>query len=351
MTSPQPNTVIHPRIVTPGIENQNRENQVPEPGMWCRPDWIRFVGPELLVKEAKRLLRSWFGYSTGSNHGAKFFGHGTLWHPGVMLSEDHPSEIIMIDLQGSRLAIMEVEESLELARAISELGFCCTRIDLAVDHVMQDVNLYERAVASCNSGELCIMRSYAPDPAFRADGTPIRKLLKLGQRESEVCARIYDKGLETKTLPAGLWERFEVEIKGSRAPSVCMSLLKAGEEFSSQLWAYVIGSVDFREKNGRSELNRRPSASWWAQYVGQSLPVRTKPIPMESNFLSWCRWFRKSAGRRLLQLADALGMPPEELFDYLIRELAPSQTVVPAVVEAAVMGENGLNPFNGNALL
>jgi len=325
---------IHPRFVLPGIENQNHPEQVPEPGVWCRPDWIRLTGPELMAKEVFRLLRESFGHPTGSNHGAKFFAEGIEWHPGVMYSRGHSSRIVMVDIQGSRLATMKPVDALKLTKEIMMMGFRCTRIDLAVDHVMQGLDLYENALASCKAKELCIMRTYEPDEAFKVDGTPIKKLLKLGQRESEVCARIYDKGLETKLLPVGLWERAEVEIKHDRANEVCMALVVAGDEYNKLLWEYVIGSVDFRECNGRSERNRRPRSSWWAEYIGQSTPKRIKPVPKESSLDQWCEWFRTAAARRLLQLADILGHTPSELFAQLIEDLKPAKTVVPATVEA-----------------
>lgn len=332
-SSPENSVGIYPRIVTPGIENQNRSNQVPEPGVWCRPDWIRLVGPGSMASKVIQLLEQWFGESKGSGHGAKFFKEGIEWYPGVLYSQGHSSEIVMVDLQGSRLATMEPLKALELTEQILMMGFHCTRIDLAVDHVHQGVDLYGKALSSCEAGELCFMRRYSPDPEFDSHGTPLRKLLKLGKRDSEVCARIYDKGLETGLLPEGEWERFEVEIKGDRAREVCLLLVLAFDQFNDQLWEIVIGSVDFRICNSRSELKRRPRAQWWAEYIGHSTPQRIRPVPKESSLDQWCEWFRKSAGRRLLQLADLLEQSPQEFFEQLIFELKPAESIVHATVE------------------
>ncbi len=182
-SSPEQTVGLYPRIVTPGIENQNRPGQVPERGMWCRPDWIRLVGPESMASRVVELLEHWFGESTGSSHGAKFFKQGIEWYPGVLYSQGHSSEIVMVDLQGSRLNTTEPLVALGLTEEIMTMGFHCTRIDLAVDHVHQNVNLYNKALASCEAGELCIMRRYSPDPEFDSHGTPSRKLLKLGKRD------------------------------------------------------------------------------------------------------------------------------------------------------------------------
>lgn len=334
MTSPQPYPVIQPRTVTPGLKNQNPLYGVPEQGMWCRPDWIRLVGPGSMASKVVQLLEQWFGESTGSCHGAKFFKNGIEWYPGVLYSQGHSSEIVMVDLQGSRLAMIEPLKALEFTEQLLMMGFHCTRIDLAVDHVNQCIGLYDKALASCVAGELCIMRRYSPDPEFDSHGTPLRKLLKLGKRDSEVCSRIYDKGLETGLLPEGEWERFEVEMKGDRAREVCMSLVLEFDNFTEQLWKIAIGSVDFRVRNGRSELKRRPRATWWSGYIGLSTPRRMKPVPRVSSLDQWCEWFRKSAGRRLLQLAEIFGQTPDEFFSQLIEGLEPANTVVPASIEA-----------------
>ncbi len=66
--SPEP---VYPRIVTPGIETQIPPKPIPEPGMSCRPDWIRLVGPEVSGSTVVGILEDAFGESTGGNHGAK----------------------------------------------------------------------------------------------------------------------------------------------------------------------------------------------------------------------------------------------------------------------------------------
>ncbi|MEQ9206126.1 MAG: replication initiation factor domain-containing protein [Phycisphaerales bacterium] len=229
---------------------------------------------------------------------------------------------------------MFVDDMMDLTTKIMMNGFHCTRIDLAVDHVGMDLGLHQHALAACKAGELCKIRSYADDSEFKADGTPLRYLLKLGKRESSKCVRVYDKGLQTKSLPAGQWERLEVEFKDDRAAEVCLTLLDAGERLPESLWRYVIGAFDFRVKNGRTELQRRPLVGWWESYIGQAHPLETKPIKNESSLAIWCNWFRSSVGSRLLQLADILELTPQELLQQLIHELEPASSVVPAVVDA-----------------
>ena len=341
--SPDPSMGIHPRSVTPGIENQNRPNQVPIEGMTCRPDWMRFVGPEIMQREVVRLLRRWFGHLSTTNHGAKYFDHGTLWHPGVLFSQGHSSKVIMIDIQGGRLSSMNSADAIKLASEIMMLGFRCTRIDLAVDHVGMDLQLHEHALKSCKAGELCKLRSYADDSEFKADGTPVRYLLKLGKRDSAICARLYDKGLETKLLPAGQWERLEIEFKDDRAAEVCMTLCNAEDRMHEALWRYVIGAIDFREVNGRTELARRPRAKWWTDYIGSAVPLDCPPCPKESSFDTWWKWARTSFAARFLQISEIMGVSPESLLAVLTEGLIPARSESPATIDLrARVGQNNV---------
>jgi len=333
MTSPQPYPVIQPRTVTPGIETQNPLDKVPEGGMSCRPDWIRLVGPDSQAEWLIKRLKTAYGDCIPHN-GAKFFRAGALWHPGILMSWGHKSDIVMIDLQGSRLACTPVEEFMQLTHDILMHGFHCTRIDLAVDHVGMGLGLHQHALASCKAGELCKIRTYADDSEFKADGTPQRHLLKLGKRDSSVCIRIYDKGLETKTLPPCQWERLEVEFKNDRAAEVCLELAKKGTKDAVLLWRFVIGALDFRVRNGRTEMARRPRVQWWDRYTGQIQPKITKPIKKESDFDSWCKWYRSTIGRRLLQIAEILECTPYQLNEYLIHDLEPSSNETPCTIDA-----------------
>ncbi|MBO6740430.1 MAG: replication initiation factor domain-containing protein [Phycisphaerales bacterium] len=307
--------------------------------MSSRPDWIRLIGLESQVPWLMDRLRADYGECV-PHSGAKFFRAGALWHPGILVSWGHKSEIAMIDLQGSRLACTPVEEFMQLSFELLKRGFRCTRIDLAVDHVDLGIDLHKHALASCKAGELCKLRTYSDDSEFKADGTPLRYLLKLGKRTSPICARIYDKGLETKTLPAGQWERFEVEFKDDRANEVCMALADAGDKLHELLWGYVIGAVEFRVANGRSEFARRPFTKWWERYIGQTTPLRCPPQPSRSGYIQWKEWFRESAGRRLIQLANIFECRPSELFYELIDGLEPAFTETSCTIEAREMHSN-----------
>ena len=72
--------------------------------------------------------------------------------------------------------------------------------------------------------------------------------------------------------------------------------------------------------------------------------MRIKPVPKESSLEQWCEWYRKAAGRRMLQLADILGLTPHELFAQLIEGLEPATSLVPAAVDAFMRQKTAVTP-------
>lgn len=335
---------IHPRSVTPGIENQTavpdpesppeKPSPLPPPGVHVRLDWMRFVGKETALDRLQALLLDTFGEPTSESSGAKWFRGGVNWHPGVTLSHGHGESIIQLDVRGERLAFLGTDAAIHLMRQVyALLGFYATRLDTAIDFVGQERRLHYRTVESCRLGELCRIRRYADDSEYTATGEPTRLLLKLGKRGSPVCGRVYDKGLQTKSAPAGVWERIEIEFKKDRAGTLAEMLLAPGVDWAPLLTNAVLGSVDFRVRNGRSEIARRPRAPWWADLLAGSDPKPIKPMSRGSDFNSWWEWSRGSFARRFLQVCGILQIPPEILILDLVRGLRPAETETSATIE------------------
>lgn len=322
---------IYPRSVTPGIENHEWGPRLPEPGVYVGVDWIRCTGPEALRPVVDDLLIAEFGEQTKTCRGAQWFKHGTIWEPGVMLSWGHRADICQVDVQGQRLRLLGGSARVALLRRLIDLGLKPTRIDGAMDWMGQEVGVCRDAKASCMRGELCIVRKYRLDDEYTAGGVPTRRQVSLGRRDSPVCARIYDKGLEQGVAPPGWWERLEIEWKANRAMAVCAVLCERGREWMRDLVSLVFGAVDFREVCGRSELARRPRAAWWASLIGGSAPTRPSPTQRDASFERWCLWLRSACGPRLLELARAVDAPPSRVLDWLLAGVEPGSDGGPVV--------------------
>jgi hypothetical protein len=307
---------------------------------------MRLVGSEDAFCAFSEILHRAFGDPTSESTGARWFRSGTNWHPGVTLSHGHKAGILQLDVRGERLTIMGTDAAIALMDEIYRLnGIWATRLDAAIDFVGQDVDLHRHAADSCRRGELCRIRRYADDSEYTSNNEPTRLLLKLGKRESPICGRIYDKGLETKSAPPGVWERLEIEYKDDRARTLALRLLECPDEWPRILQEAVLGSIDFRVNNGRSELDRRPRTDWWSAIVDSIHCNPIAPTPCESSFESWWEWARTSFARRFLQFADMLEIRPTELLALLIRDLPPADTQSPATVDLRSRLQSGERLF------
>ncbi len=316
---------IYPRSVIPGIENQMRGDEAPEPGVYVRLDWLRSTGPEACIDAVRAVCEEHFGGTPRTSVGAKYFAAGWEWEPGVQLSHGHKCGICMLDVRGERLKRMTGEQAIEVLRALLALGFRATRIDGAVDWVGQGVSLYRHALASCEAGELCRLRSYSPRPEYRANGEPIGLHLSMGKRESAVCVRVYDKGLERKAAPCGYWERFEAEFKDDRAATLALELCDAGDAWLNVLTECVVGAVDFRQVGTRSELLRRERCPWWERLIEGISPRVLAPDESPKSFETWLDGLRRSYLPKLAQMAAAVGRRPGELLEDFLRGVKPAE--------------------------
>jgi hypothetical protein len=231
-----------------------------------------------------------------------------------------------------------------MARLYDLKGVWATRLDGAIDFVGQDREIHAHAYASCKGGELCLRRRYADDSEFTANGEPKRRLLKLGKRESATCVRIYDKGLETKSAPAGHWERIETEFKKDRAQTLAHRLLEQPDSWPDQLAGAVVASFDFRLPSDRTELERRERAAWWAEIlrVFECRPV--KPVLCPSSLETYFNWIWRAVTPRLLQICDIVGIRFEQLAPLLIGEAQMATSDCPAIIELRAALNAGQNP-------
>lgn len=239
----------------------------------------------------------------------------------------------MIDVRGERLSTMTAEEGLSLASALTGVGMKPARVDLALDFIQQDVRLYEQALASCERGELCQLRTFNPNGKKRSNRFEVRRHLALGERGSAVCARIYDKGLEQGHPLSGWWERIEAEFKEDRAPVALHDLLAAGTRWPDVLAGLVVGAFDFRGENGRGEMERRPRVRWWADLLAGLEPRPTKPAPAPKTFEKWVNALRQSYGGRIVQLAEAAGISVGEFCEWVLAGVAPAANQGPLARE------------------
>ena len=124
----------------------------------------------------------------------------------------------------------------------------CSRIDLAVD-----VHLHAPMAALSHD-----LYFKSPHRTAHRGRPPSRKLVQdtnggttvyFGSRSSERLGRVYDKGRETRTLAAGLWWRWELELKERQSAAAAHAIVSAPDPTS---WVLGVNRRFFADRAGVS---------------------------------------------------------------------------------------------------
>jgi len=113
----------------------------------------------------------------------------------------------------------------------------CTRLDLAVDCKLETPVLRLSRDIYRDAGHVPPLRGRKPKRHLIVSGDG-GSTVYIGARASESFGRVYDKGIEQKVSQAGLWWRWELELKGETAYNEALRL-KAVDDHRVLLMAKV----------------------------------------------------------------------------------------------------------------
>lgn len=173
-------------------------------------DWITCTAATKSAREelwsvGERLLqrRQGEGEDTTAWHANGYSG----WSDGSVCLGARPDGCIL------RLSGQEASHKWRECFAASEN---CSRLDLAVDcQVDRPVLRLSRQIYH-DAGHVAPLRGRKPKRHLIVSGDG-GSTVYIGARVSESFGRVYDKGIEQKVCPAGLWWRWELELKGKTA--------------------------------------------------------------------------------------------------------------------------------------
>lgn len=323
-----------PRSVLRGVKSQGLKVGV-------RLHWLRVMGDESQREAASGLLTEAFGQAeevSGGKHYKRYF----RFEAGAMLRCDPRGRSgqrhCQIDLPGAVLDAMTSAAQWSLIAALRSVGFGrAKRVDLAADFKNAGgVGLVDSVLGSCEGGELCRAKRYGFSSETCSDGERVGRMVTLGRRGSKAGSgrygRVYDKGLETGECGAGQWERFEVELSGAVAEAALYlieeSEVPVGERRFMEAWdgvsqvqgrerqmlEVILGSFDFRERNGQKSMRRRGRVSWWRSFVSGVAVVRlVKAVRVRAGLEARARWLRRSVLPDLVEMARRTGEGVEEV--------------------------------------
>lgn len=297
-------------------------------------DWLSAAFGSPVTGKGRDMLASSLQFA---GDGATFIAFDP---PGVPGSKDRMS----VCLSGAALELLTHQQALEFIRLVYSCGGHLTRIDLAVDFLdSAGADLIERFDAAHKSGEICGFRVSKRVVSLGLEGSLKGDTIYFGTRGSDGSGRfvrVYDKGLQLKTAPAGEWVRYEVEFTADVADQVGIRVLEA-DEAQRELLAF--DAIEVREVNGQRHRSRRPYVSWWSEIRDGTPTERLTRYRKDSTAVGLVTWLREAVVPNLAKMKQATGYDIDQLLLVLCGdvELKPDNEVKSTVRALISLIANG----------
>ena len=286
--------------------------------------WLRVSHPIAERQRIRRHLVDLFGLPDECKGGRYFFEHRERFGNGIEIwwgmrsssqsddSEQESRDRVCIDVPGSALETLEFDELTDLACFLVR-GGRVRRMDLAADaYHSESVGLVDAALESCMSNELCQAKRWKPQLSFDGSDFESRGVCigLRGNLGSGRFVRVYDKGLETKSLPAGRWERYEVEFADECATEAAIDVFDGRRDWEWRAWARINGAISFRQDTAGAcgNISRRPFTDWWQHWLDGSMPEPTVPRRTPTRLFRHATWLTRTALPTIATLAHQSGM-------------------------------------------
>lgn len=323
--------------------------------------WLRVTHPIADRQRLRSHLVKLFGLPDECKGGRYFYDNRERFSNGIEIwwgmrtsqtddTDDDSRDRVCVDVPGSALEALDFDQLTDLA-CFLVLGGRVTRMDLAADaYHSERVGLVDAALESCMNNELCQAKRWKPHLDFEGN-KPAARGVCIGLRGnlgSGRYVRVYDKGLETESLPAGQWERYEVEFADECATEAAIDIFDGRRDWEWRAWARINGAISFREDTAGAcgNISRRPFTPWWQRWLDGSIPESTVPQRIPTRLFRHATWLIKAALPTVATLAQQTGISITEAINKLCGDnIAPKQdprSIRVMIAEwRALLGEDG----------
>jgi len=246
------------------------------------------------------------------------YQEGVYWSSGSEISYGGPGGRWWVNLSGGVCREYGLDAVLRVMRE-AMIGGTCTRLDICRDIKGEGLTLVGDAIASARAGFLRRLRSWRPFEILTADNQLEGIGAWFGAHGSPILHRAYDKGLETGTLRAGCWHRWEVQLRQPYSTEVAVQLVTAdADSLPGVMLSALSGSIDFRvgPRDGFESLDALPRCAWWSSFIGAGR-VQLRAPERDEDLEAWCGWARCAWVPVLVEAARRASVSPCQLLEAL----------------------------------
>ena len=298
-------------------------------------DYLSVTYDEAGYQKVISILCRFFGGGTQTNSNARTLQYRKhiSWdqHPGVFLHRDPCHEkgpkVFTVVVPGGPLTELEPHQRYSLTNQLLSVALLrnVPRLDLAVDvRCETGVGLIKDLRQSMKRDEIGRIKSFADHITYGRRGLITGHTFSMGKRGavgSGRYIRVYDKGLETQTLPRGQWERFEVEFTDETAKLVAEEL-RTSKDFERTAFDLVCGSLTvYKRPPGKSfevARSRLKPSPYWKAFCAGSTPMFKRPEQQIRSLERTVHHLRTNSGiAKLAKAGLANGQTRDQILDNL----------------------------------
>jgi len=247
-------------------------------GKYARLDWVSGTFSYNCHQELVEIIENFFpdGNKQLGAKPVKSYHVATRFEPGVLLSTTADYARSHIAITGNALEWLEESQQHELLSVLAGLGMKATRMDVAVDDYDRELSIGWHREQIAYRKTLCYFRTVKCITNVIEDVDETLYLGRRGASGSGCYFRIYDKNIESKGETNAI--RYEAEYSGDKAEQVLGFILDSDvtrtESYGDTITGLVFGCLDYRNKEGKKELDRCTRVPEWETFLQQRVTTR-----------------------------------------------------------------------------
>ena len=303
-------------------------------------DWLSVTLPEEHEPELRARVWSAELAPPERQNGRHGFETELRYPSGTTISAGHPSGRCMLNVPGGACSWHGSAWLCETAAYLLDLAedVRFTRVDIRRDQVGDRQTLIDDVIGACERGELRFVRGFKKFVERDADTQALLGHgVYLGSTKSKRFVRCYDKGLETKLQPAGVWVRFEAQLREEFADQAVRGFCRGGGAWLVSAFHILASVADFvpAPRGSSAHWDRYPRSKFWSEFRGGDCNVRGSGKRRHPDVVSHLFWLYQSLGQ-LQAACDELGISLGTAIDRLVGRAADVQeaALVPHLVAA-----------------
>lgn len=236
----------------------------------------------------------------------------------IRIESDCESPRHLVTLPGSYLSKLNFRQQQAIIRFLSDCGFRCTRMDIAIDDYGKTIRPSEIYSCVVKDGHLNVKgyrscRYYQSHTSEQYDAGATVEFGKPGGKKKYI---IYDKYIESNGQTNSI--RYEgrvykklAEVYFAEIHRLIANIGYSDEHLYAQLlFSLNIGLVDFVDRDSNPKIERCTKLEFWSDFCADIPSIKLSAISAKNTLYARMHWMARTWSRTISMIKDTMGSVP-----------------------------------------